>query len=241
MPPDRNLAASIYHALRRDILELRFEPGERISEVLLAKKFRVSRAPVRDALRRLEQEKLVIVKPQVGTMVLPVSLGKAREILQVRLLLEPFAAGHAAPKITEEDIDLLEFHFSRLGRLKDKEEKKRRLFETDALLHGLIWERCGNREIKEILDRYRGEIQRIRLSNAEWGGRLIPSEREMRRIHRALVHKNPKEAREAVLQHLKNIQQGVESIFGKDGTRRDRTEEAEGGIRRRGRAKAGSR
>lgn len=230
MSPDRNLAVSIYQALRRDILELRFQPGERISEVLLAKKYRVSRAPVRDALRRLEQEKLVIVKPQVGTMVLPVSLGKAREILQVRLLLEPFAAEAAARKITDEDIELLDFHFSRLARVKDGEEKKRRLYETDALLHGIIWGRCGNREVKDILDRYRGEIQRIRLSNAELGGRLIPSEQEMRRIHRALVRKDAKGAREAILLHLKNIQKGVESIFGSNGASRDQGEGAKRGI-----------
>ncbi len=214
MVQNRNLAANIYQTLRKEILELKIEPGEKISEVQLAKKFKVSRAPVRDALNRLQQEKFVMVKPQVGTMVLPVSLGKARDILQVRLLLEPFAAEGAALNVTDEDIDLLEYHFAKLARLKDIEEKKKKLYETDAILHGIIWERCGNGEIKDILDNYRGEIQRIRLSNAELGGRLTPSEREMRRIYGALVRRDPKGTREAIIIHLKNIQKAVEAIFG---------------------------
>jgi GntR family transcriptional regulator, rspAB operon transcriptional repressor len=210
---DKNLADHIYESLRKDILELRIIPGEKLSEVQLAQKFSVSRAPVRDAISRLHQENFLIVKPQVGTMVMPVSLQKARDILQVRILLEPFAARLAVPNLVKEDLESLDFQFLRLGKAEEIGEKKKRLYEADSVLHNLLWERCGNAEIKNILDKYRGEIQRIRLSNAELANRLMPSEKEMREIYKALVARDSVRAGKAVLLHLKNIQKAVEKIL----------------------------
>ena len=210
----RNLAEQVYGSLRQDILEARIPPGEKLSEVQLAERFGVSRAPVRDAITRLQQDHLVQVRPQVGTIVSPISEETIMNVLEVRILLEPHAAEKAAAKLTDEDRELLSFHFERLAKLEpDSEDKKRKLYETDALLHNLIWERCGNLEIKSILDRYRGEIQRIRLSNAELGNRLNPSEQEIRAIFDALAREDGPQAAQALKMHLGNIQRAVTTIF----------------------------
>ncbi|HSR13151.1 MAG TPA: GntR family transcriptional regulator, partial [Thermodesulfobacteriota bacterium] len=147
-----NLAGRIYESLRKDILELKMKPGQKLSEIQLARKFLVSRAPVRDAIRRLHQENFLLVKPQVGTIVMPISLLKAMDILEVRIRLEPFAAALAAPKITNEDIDLLNYYFLRLANKEALPDRKKKLYEADAIVHNTIWERCGNEEIKTILD-----------------------------------------------------------------------------------------
>lgn len=154
------------------------------------------------------------VRPQVGTIVSPISEDMIMNILEVRILLEPHAAQMAASRITEEDRELLSQHFDRLARLGfDSEARKRKLFETDALLHDLIWQRCGNPEIGLILDRYRGQIQRIRLSNADLGNRLAPSEQEIRAIFDALNRGDEIESAKTLTAHLENIRTAVKSIF----------------------------
>ena len=69
---------SVYEQLLEEILTLQYLPGEKLSEILLAEKYGVSRAPVRNALGRLEQDGLVRIKPQSGTIVSEISIQKAR-------------------------------------------------------------------------------------------------------------------------------------------------------------------
>src|SRR5690606_29903848 len=204
----------IYEAMRDDINNLRLKPGEKISEVRMAKKYNVSRAPVRDAIRRLQQDKLVLVKPQIGTIVAPVSLEKARDICQVRLLLEPYAAGIAAERITAEDIQALDGQFALLASFdKMNEEKERCIYATDSILHRVIWRLCGNKEIYQIIDGYQDEIHRIRQSTLKLANRAVPTEIEMRRIYQALRDKDPAAAREAMYKHILNLKTAVEEVL----------------------------
>ena len=204
----------IYKQLRREILEMRFLPGEKISEAQLATKYNVSRAPIRDAIRSLEQERLVIVKPQVGTIISPVSLDKAVDICQIRLLLEPHAAYISAETIPNEDLAKLEVSFNSIAKLNIKsEDKKRLVFETDLNLHKTIWKFSGNDEIYRILNGYLGQMGRIRLTTAELASRLSPSVKEMFKIFTALKNRNPKEAQSAMYTHIFNIKNAVEDVL----------------------------
>jgi DNA-binding GntR family transcriptional regulator len=204
----------IYKQLRREILEMRFLPGEKISEAQLATKYNVSRAPIRDAIRSLEQERLVIVKPQVGTIISPVSLDKAVDICQIRLLLEPHAACISAETIPNEDLAKLEVSFNSIAKLNIKpEEKKSLIFETDLNLHKTIWKFSGNDEIYRILNGYLGQMGRIRLTTAELASRLSPSVKEMFKIFTALKTRNPKAAQSAMYTHIFNIKNAVEDVL----------------------------
>ncbi len=107
----RTLTDHIYESLRDDILELRLRPGEKLSEVKLAERYGVSRAPIRNVIARLEQAKLVVVRPQIGTLISPISFEKLLDILEVRLLLEPQAAAAAAERIDAGDLELLDEAF----------------------------------------------------------------------------------------------------------------------------------
>jgi DNA-binding GntR family transcriptional regulator len=204
----------IYKQLRREILEMRFLPGEKISEAQLATKYNVSRAPIRDAIRSLEQERLVIVKPQVGTIISPVSLDRAVDICQIRLLLEPHAAYISAEKIPNEDLAKLEVSFNSIATSNIKpEEKKSLIFETDLNLHKTIWKFSGNDEIYRILNGYLGQMGRIRLTTAELASRLSPSVKEMFKIFTALKTRNPKAAQSAMYTHIFNIKNAVEDVL----------------------------
>jgi DNA-binding GntR family transcriptional regulator len=209
----KTVAHFIYESLRKDIIEFRFKPGEKLSEVKLAQKYRVSRSPIRDAIHKLRHENLVLVKPQIGTIVSSVSLSKARDICQVRLLLEPYAAEVSVERISDEDQTLLAFKFKRLVRMKNhSERKKRMIFEFDTLLHNTILRLCANEEISSIIEGYRDEINRIRMTTTTFADRLIPSLVEMGSIYEALMKREGKAAHNAMHIHMLNLMNAVEGL-----------------------------
>jgi DNA-binding GntR family transcriptional regulator len=102
------LRDNVYGALRADILTCRLAPGEEIREQELAARYEVSSAPVRDALRRLESDRLVTVQPRQGYRVNSISMADARDIFQFRVVLESACAALAAENATAETLAALE-------------------------------------------------------------------------------------------------------------------------------------
>ncbi len=201
----KTLTDNIYDELKSDILESKIKPGEKLTEMMLAERFEVSRAPIRDVIGKLKQEGLVIVKPQIGTIVSPISLPRAKEILEVRMLLEPYAAREAVRNIDEDDMEMLAFTFERF----EKQEKNgnnyiKLYYETDEKMHQTIWKWCDNQEIRDILTHYRGEIRRIRVSNSELAHKLLPSGEDLKAIGKAIFERSPEAAEKAMYNHLAN-------------------------------------
>ncbi|MDI6870809.1 MAG: GntR family transcriptional regulator [Bacillota bacterium] len=210
----KTTADYIYETIRNDIVELRYKPGEKLSEVQLAQRYKVSRAPVRDSLNRLEREGLVVVRPQIGTIISPISPRKIIDICQVRLLLEPYAAGVAAERITEAEKRELARHFDALlNGGAEGEERRALVFEADTMLHQTIWTLCGNKEIYSILSGYRDEIRRTRLATANFANRLPLSEQETVTIYKTLMDRDAEAARKAMQQHISNLAEAARQVF----------------------------
>ena len=98
----------VFENLRGAIVEGRLKPGERLMEVQLAEQLGVSRTPVREAIRKLELEGLVVMLPRKGAYVANMSLKDLIDVLEIRASLEGLAASLAAERITDEDIKKLE-------------------------------------------------------------------------------------------------------------------------------------
>jgi DNA-binding GntR family transcriptional regulator len=92
------LRDNIYDAIRADILTCRLAPGEELREQELAAQFEVSRAPVRDALLRLQQDRLITVHPRQGYSVNQVSISDARNLFEFRMVMEPACCSAAAER-----------------------------------------------------------------------------------------------------------------------------------------------
>ncbi len=90
------LRDNVYLAIRNAILTCEYSPGQNLREQTLAERYRVSRSPIRDSLLRLEQENLVTVLPRQGYRVNPILPSDVKDILGLRLLLEPACAARAA-------------------------------------------------------------------------------------------------------------------------------------------------
>jgi DNA-binding GntR family transcriptional regulator len=104
------LRDNVYHALRGAILTCALPPGQDLRELDLAAQYSVSRSPVRDALLRLERERLVTVLPRQGYRVNPVSLQDARDIFGLRLVIEPACAAEAALAADTRGLDAFRRH-----------------------------------------------------------------------------------------------------------------------------------
>ena len=96
----------VYNLLKKEILGHRLSAGTKINESTLSQELQISRSPIREALRMLECDKLLISTPE-GLIVNPLSAGDIQQLYECRMMLESFAAGLAAKSITEEQLNYL--------------------------------------------------------------------------------------------------------------------------------------
>ena len=97
----------VFNTLRQAILRGELQPGERLLEIHLANKLGVSRTPIREAMRKLELEGLVLMIPRKGAVVAEITEKSLRDVLEVRKALEELAVKLACEKIQDEEIDEL--------------------------------------------------------------------------------------------------------------------------------------
>ena len=95
----------VFKTLRQAILKGELEPGERLMEIQLAERLGVSRTPIREAIRKLELEGLVLMIPRKGAEVARISENNLRDVLEVRRTLEELAVDLACQRMTEEELE----------------------------------------------------------------------------------------------------------------------------------------
>lgn len=196
----------VFQTLRQAILKGELEPGERLMEIHLAQKLGVSRTPVREAIRKLELEGLVIMIPRKGAIVADITLSDLEDVLEVRLALEELAVRQACRNYSEEQMHRLK---------KASDDFKRILYGTDVIayaeadeeFHAVIYEMTGNRKLVQILNnlreqmyRYRMEYLKDKLSHAQ----LVL---EHEKIVHALEERNEVKAVEVMVLHVERQKQ----------------------------------
>jgi DNA-binding GntR family transcriptional regulator len=153
----------VYQTLKKAIVILELQPGQRLNDKELAEEFGVSRTPVREALKRLEDEGLVESVPGSSTRVTPLNPEEAKHAFTVVAALQSLAARLAVPLLKESDIEVLELSNE---ILQDSLEKKDMIkaIEADGGFHHVFIEAAGNPEIVAALDRIVPKIHRLELS-----------------------------------------------------------------------------
>lgn len=164
-PVNRSLAREeVYRSLKQWIIELQLAPGEVLRDQELALQLGVSRTPVREALRQLEDEGLVITSFHKWTKVAPSRLEEIIEIYPVVAALEAAALELAAPRLAEADLHELETTNAALAQAIAVQEHQRAT-ELDAQFHALIVRASQNAEIAKLLENLRPRIKRIELAH----------------------------------------------------------------------------
>jgi len=199
----RELNQRAYSEIRRRILDGEFLPSSPISENQLAAELNFSRTPVREALKRLEEEGLVWSIPNKGTFIAELSAHDIMEIYQVRECLEGMAALIAAEQMSEKDIQLLEKEIALLNELKFT-GRVDEIFQCDIRLHKVIIASTQNIRLGKILATLDGQMHRVRIifsHSPDWLQAVIQE-------HATLVEKikarDGKGAKNAMVQHLRS-------------------------------------
>jgi DNA-binding GntR family transcriptional regulator len=155
-----SLSNRVFKTLRDKIVFMDYPPGMNLSEKELCKAFKVSRTPLREAIRRLEEMKLVTVIPRYGTYVSQVEINEIRCAFEVKIRLEALAGEVAAKRITAEKLEELPtLNQGAEGLLK--EGGARGLIEIDTNFHEIIYQSTQNSILQEILINLQSRCARL--------------------------------------------------------------------------------
>ena len=152
----------VFNTLRQAILRGELKPGERLMEIQLANKLGVSRTPIREAIRKLELEGLVLMIPRKGAEVAEITEKNMRDVLEVRKALEELAVQLACEKITAEEIEEMKKaaeEFKMILKSKDITE----IAEADVRFHDIIYMATDNQKLILLLNNLREQMYRYRV------------------------------------------------------------------------------
>ncbi len=195
----------VFNTLRQAILKGELEPGERLMEIQLSERLGVSRTPIREAIRKLELEGLVLMIPRKGAEVAKISETSLREVLEVRRSLEELAAELACQRIGDRELlDLEEAEEAFAEAIINGEPME--IAESDEHYHDLIYQATGNSRLVQILNNLREQMYRYRLEyiKDEDKRQILVVEHE--HILQALKNHDIQDAKSAVRGHIDNQQ-----------------------------------
>lgn len=193
----------VFNTLRQAILKGELAPGERLMEISLAERLGVSRTPIREAIRKLELEGLVLMIPRKGAEVARISEKSLRDVLEVRRSLEELAIELACQRMTEEEIAELE------GVQEDFRKAvvngdAMKIAETDEIYHDVIYKGTNNDRLVSILNNLREQMYRYRLEYIKDEDKRQILLIEHDNILRAVKLRRVEEAKEAMREHIDN-------------------------------------
>jgi len=197
-----SIADRVFEQLEDDILSGKYEAGQSITELKISSELGVSRTPVREALKRLEQEHLV--KEHGKRLVISgVSENDLRDVYEIRMRIEGLAAAKVAANVTEEQLvslrDALELHEFYTQKAYTDQIKT-----TDTAFHSLIFEYCGSDILRDTLTLLHRRIQHFRKISVEDKQRAIKAAAEHREIYSAIAAGDAPLAEKLTVEHIHN-------------------------------------
>ena len=201
----------VFNTLRQAILKGELKPGERLMEIQLANKLGVSRTPVREAIRKLELEGLVLMIPRKGAEVAEITRQDMEDVLEVRTALEELAVKDACDHITDAQLSELK---------KASNEFKKALLEgkdlvtcadADMHFHDVILSATNNRRLIQMLNNLSEQMYRYRME-------YLKDERTHKTLIRRALKKHDKvKAGAAIRVHIDNQKRSIlESLTEKE-------------------------
>ena len=204
----------VFNTLRQAILRGELKPGERLMEIQLANKLGVSRTPIREAIRKLELEGLVLMIPRKGAEVAEITEKSLKDVLEIRRALEDLAVRLACEKITKEDLKELKKagdEFKKVLKSQDITE----VAEADVRFHDVIYMATDNPKLIQLLNNFREQMYRFRveyLKKDEVRPQLLAEHDE---IIKYITEGNKEEASRVVTRHIENQALTVQDVIRK--------------------------
>ena len=202
----------VFNTLREAILKGELKPGERLMELQLAAKLGVSRTPIREAIRMLEQEGLAVTIPRKGAEVAKMTEKDMEDVLLIREALDELAAKIACEQISELQLEELvatmhEFEES------TKTDNVKKIAEADVKFHDIIYQSTGTPKLVNMLNNLREQMYRYRVEYLKDENNYPTLMKEHKDIVEGLVRKNKTQVTEPMHQHVKNQAVAVKAMI----------------------------
>lgn len=155
------LGDMVFDSLRKAIVTGDLKPGERIMEAQIADRLGVSRTPVREAIKKLEKEKLIEMVPRKGAYVARITSKDVLDVLELRKLLEGFSALLASERMTSKEKQKLEKISKEFAKCIESGDKEG-MIQKDNEFHSLIFSSTRNEKLMDIIKSLQDQFQRFR-------------------------------------------------------------------------------
>lgn len=203
-----SLRGRVFHKLREDILNGKYDEHEELREVAIGEEMGVSRTPVREAFRQLELEGLIQIIPNKGAYVTGITEKDVKDIYMIRSLLEGLCARWACEHMTpeqleemEENVYLAKFHATK-GHLEQ-------LADLDNRFHDIMYEACDSKMLEHQLKDFHEYVLRVRRKTLAQVTRGTASNEEHEKIMEAIKAKDADNAEKLAHQHMINAYENM--------------------------------
>lgn len=198
----------VFNTLRQEILTGKLKPGERLMEIHLANKLGVSRTPIREAIRKLELEGLVIMIPRRGAEVAQITLKSLKDVMEVRCALDVLAIELACERMGQEALaSLLQAcdHFSAAVRTKDT----RKIAGADVAFHDIIVHSTDNQRLIQLVNNLSEQMYRYRFEYLKDAASHENLKAEHEEMYRSILKKDKAAAADVVRKHINNQEEAI--------------------------------
>lgn len=208
-----SLADRAYSAIKDRLIMLDIRPGDPIDDDALAKDLGVGRTPVREALKRLEGDRLVVSYPRRGTFATGVDISDLAYISEIRAQLEPLAARRAAERAVRPARAELEELAGHIEQLKVTEVDGTELMRWDLTVHRAIYRAAGNPHLEDVLIRYDNLATRIFCLFLERLPAVDEHVREHVELLRAIAAGDADRADDLAREHVLGFERAIRAVI----------------------------
>jgi DNA-binding GntR family transcriptional regulator len=204
----------IYETIKNLIIQGEYEPGERVYEAKIAKEFNISRSPVREAVRALVKEGLLVLNEKSQLEVYKPSIEDVEQIYQCRSTLESLAVELCTVHATDEQVTEIEEILANAKNAIDNPNKdKMEVISMNALFHDRLVELSGNKWLAKLLQDLKSLTNFYRYRNFEGENRKEAIYKEHYEIFTFVKERNSKKAATAMASHIMNDLDYLKQIF----------------------------
>lgn len=206
------LREQVENHLREAIVSGQLKAGEKLIERELCEMLGVSRPSLREALRRLEAEKLIVNVPHRGPVVASITLEEARDLYALRRLLESYAAHEFTRLATDAEIRQLADAVKQLRRAGAKNSRKG-VLSAKASFYGILMAGCRNALVSEILGGLLSRVSLLRSTSLMLPDRLPKSLQEIEALLACIQRRDAVGAQEISTRHVLNAEAAALGVF----------------------------
>jgi DNA-binding GntR family transcriptional regulator len=204
-----SLNQQAYDEIKHRIITLAYPPGSYLNEVGVSDELGIGRTPVHHALHRLAQEEFVDVIPRKGVVVRPISMDEVAQIIDVRLLNEPFCASLAARRVRQADLEIPKALLLASKREVELGDGVEELMRLDRQFHNWITEISGHTVLADIVNKLHDRAARFWFLSLREGDHPARVVEEHTQILHAIALRDEAKAAKAARDHIESFRDTI--------------------------------